>query len=122
LYNVTQRLHTAPPRWLRSRFDVKPGDITFYHDLEVLSHPIAFKAWALKLLAHWDFENLVCAKQGAKIGGANIMLIKLLKRLHTEQVFEKTAERQAHKALQLQEAQQNDDDAFWFEGPKSKSL
>ena len=42
--------------------------------------PLAFKAWVEQLLADWDFDNIVTAHTGNKLGGAKQYLADTLKK------------------------------------------
>lgn len=41
--------------------------------------PLAFKSWVEQLLKDWDFDNIVTAHTGNKIGGAKAQLVETLK-------------------------------------------
>ena len=59
------------------------GSMTFW-DLRKGLHPseeapLLFKSWFDKLLTDWDFDNIVTAHMGSKIGGAKLQITELFK-------------------------------------------
>jgi hypothetical protein len=64
-------------------FGIKPGSVSFHPTpwkdalLPTSEAPIQFKEFFQKLLDDWDFDNLVTAHMGNKIGGAKKALVDM---------------------------------------------
>jgi hypothetical protein len=82
------------------KFAKKPDTMEFHISLPgpglypAPDAPALFKHWVQSVLADWDFDNMVCAHTGAKIGGAKEALRHTLEK--AEPTFEKLVKKHSH--------------------------
>jgi len=77
----------------------------------ILSHPDApgkFKAWCQKIITDWDFDNMVCAHNGNKIGGAKQAFVDLI--ANSDSLFDKLKEKRLKNAAQNADNSADDDE------------
>ncbi|KAL0488105.1 hydroxyacylglutathione hydrolase [Acrasis kona] len=77
-------------------FGIKKGDMIFHPKIDpgLYNYPAApfeFRDWVLKVIKDWDFDNIVCAHLGNKLGGAKLKLNQTV--TAAEPLFRKLSEK-----------------------------
>jgi hypothetical protein len=118
IHNDDTILYSSHPGFLISLAGFKDGSMSFHPSIKSVGlfptpdAPRQFREWVLGIIRDWDFDNILSAHNGNKIGGAKQQLMETLQKaeklLNKLSEKNRTKEEAAHKTPNSSSSQGNE--------------